>query len=131
MKKIRVAAVSAALAVASIGLTATTAQAAHNCHAPYLCLYYNSNQQGAWMTSGSDIPDFAGYQFNNFGTTSAGFGQNVKNNAASASHGGITAQTARVYYNSNYSGVYDDVVPNSSRNLVNTYNENASLHFFW
>ncbi|MFD5749481.1 peptidase inhibitor family I36 protein [Streptomyces sp. NPDC127033] len=106
-----------------------TAQAAHNCGPTLsMCLYFNSNQQGSYRIFEGNTTDFTGYTFSSSG---AGQGQAVKNNAASASNGQSSASvsTARIYFNSNYGGVYDDVAPATSRNLVNTYNDNASFRW--
>ncbi len=126
----RIAAASAVLvtAGAAVGLAAPTAQAETRCSTLYLCLYYNSNQQGSFRVFVTNTPDFAGYTFTGDG---AGYGQAVKNNAASATNGFPTSsgRSARIFYNSNYGGVYDNVGPSSARNLSNTYNENASFHW--
>ncbi|MFF7046108.1 peptidase M23 [Streptomyces massasporeus] len=115
-----------ALAAAAVGLATTPASAAGCAHG--LRLYYNSNQAGssACYVNGSD--NFAGDVFTSVG---AGSGQPVKNNAASArnyrSFTGDTWPTARIFFNSNWGGVYDDVDAGTARNLKNTYNNNASL----
>ena len=103
-------------------------------------LYYNSNTQGAYR-------DF-GYAVGNFDSvplvasdpvaltfcsgTGAGAGQRVKNNAASA-HNRHTSYGACVYFNSWFNGAKDSLPPAVptpvSRNLVNTYNENASFQW--
>lgn len=142
----RILATSAALALAAVGLAAPAdaapanaapaqaapARAASTVHPDLLpclddwslCLWYNSNEQGSYINVLGAVSDYAGMTF-----TSAGAGQGlpVKNDAASATNGQPSnGSTARIFYNSNYAGVYDDVAPSTSSNLVNTYNENAS-----
>lgn len=127
MKK-RIAVASAVLAVSSAFLAtpafaapAATAAPASVCSENFgFVLYYNSNEAGS-SACFFVAQNFAGEVFT---TSGAGQGQPVKNNAASADNWGT--HTARVFYNSNYAGVYDDVKSHTSRNLVNTYNENAS-----
>ncbi|MCA1224142.1 hypothetical protein [Streptomyces sp. 8L] len=101
------------------------------------CLYYNSNQQGAYYrwTSGGGVSDLAGLVFPNDGNGS-GAGQAVKNNAASASYGsascsGCTNDYVRVFYNSGYLGNYDTVYVGTNKQLVKTYNENASWRSYF
>jgi len=96
------------------------------CEAGEVCLFYNSNCRGSLADFNSWIPDFAGYRFISAG---AGQGRLVKNDAASARNR-LAGWVARIHFNRNYQGVYDDIPPGSStscRNLVRTYNENASL----
>jgi len=86
--------------------------------------YYNSNQAGSLSDFSAAKADLAGFTFVSAGS---GSGQGVKNNAASVDN--RRAVAARVYYNSNYAGAYDHVNADSSRNLVNTYNDNASFRW--
>ncbi|MFE9453050.1 peptidase inhibitor family I36 protein [Streptomyces sp. NPDC006739] len=90
------------------------------------CFFYNSNRGGAVHAYSASTPNFDGDVFADGG---AGDGVPVKNNAASAANDTYSF-TMRVYYNSNYAGVYDDVAPSSWRNLVKTKNNNASLRLF-
>ncbi|WP_327735236.1 peptidase inhibitor family I36 protein [Streptomyces nojiriensis] len=113
-----------ALLVAAAGVTIgmATPASAYACQTGFFCLYYNSNQAGArWFTDG-DVPNLAGEIFT---TWANGEGELVKNNAASTQN--ASNYCYRVYYNSNYAGPYDTVQAHSSRNLVNTYNNNASV----
>ncbi|WP_330459432.1 peptidase inhibitor family I36 protein [Streptomyces sp. NBC_00820] len=139
--KLRIAATAAAVAAAAaIGIAApanaatpapqgkpagAATAAASACAFPYLCLWYNSNEQGAYTLFFDAVPDFAGYSFDGAG---AGQWQPVKNNAASATNW-QTEIKARIYFNSNYGGVYDTIPESSSANLVKTYNENASFNW--
>ncbi|MER8018014.1 peptidase inhibitor family I36 protein [Streptomyces griseoluteus] len=115
----RIAVASAVLAVSAACFT--TPASASTCSENYgFELYYNSNEGGS-SACFFVAQNFAGEVFTEAG---AGKGQAVKNNAASADNWG--GRTARVFYNSNYAGVYDDVKAHGWRNLSNTYNQNAS-----
>jgi len=120
-------AAAAMLSTAFVGTAAadgaTTASARDGrCDNLEFCLYYNSNYQGSVSDHDEQVADLAPYVFKGPG---AGRGQTVKNNAASACNN-MGRYTARVYYNSNFQGAYDDIDPRSCRNLSRTYNENAS-----
>ncbi|MGX1480797.1 UNVERIFIED_CONTAM: hypothetical protein RKD50_009605 [Streptomyces canus] len=112
----------------------------NNCGGGF-CLFYNSNQQGAYRMFFESVSSFAnGSTFNQRGTTSAGYGQGVWNNAASggwwtstspcANCVSVGATHARVYYNSNYMGNYDQFDKANAGNLQYTYNDNASLYMY-
>ncbi|AXI89597.1 peptidase M23 [Streptomyces sp. ETH9427] len=121
----RVRSTLAALAIAA-GATvfmSSPASADTGCDVSDFCLYYNSNFGGAHKHFRLSEPDLAGYVYQ---CCSAGAGQPVKNNAASAKND-FTGTYVRVFYNSNYAGPYDTFAPQQSKNLVNTYNDNASL----
>ncbi|AWW40566.1 MULTISPECIES: hypothetical protein [Streptomyces] len=117
--------VSLVVAAATLGLATPASACSHGMN-----LYYNSNQAGSSRCYEAPTSNFAGDVFT---TSGAGQGQLVKNNAASArnyrTYANDTWPTARIFFNSNWGGVYDEVQANSSRNLSNTYNENAS--YFW
>lgn len=120
--KLAAVALGAAVLVPTL---ATSAQAAvRDCPDGKFCLFYNSNEQGSHIAMSSNIRDLAGYTFTSPGN---GQGQHVKNNAASAVSN--VCMTVRVYYNSNYSGPMDMFNYRNAANLVNTYNENASVRF--
>ncbi|MBD0844593.1 hypothetical protein [Streptomyces sp. TRM68416] len=102
-------------------------------------LYYNSNNKGAYADFGYAVGNFdsvytgQGYKPMKFcNTGAAGSLQNVKNNAASA-HNAHTSYGACVYYNSWFNGAKDSLPPATpvptSKNLVNTYNDNASFQW--
>ncbi|MGY5061173.1 peptidase inhibitor family I36 protein [Streptomyces sp. 900105755] len=140
---------SAAAAAALVAVAAPVASADgiiinatndHHCGNGF-CLFYNSNQQGAYRGFTQSVASFAdGSTFNKVGTSSAGYGQGVWNNAASASWRDSSSPCdgcinlgyshARVYFNSNYMGSYDQIDKGYGGNLKNTYNENASLYMF-
>lgn len=126
----RIRSVVAALAVAGagvVGLSSPASAATNTCDASHFCLFYNSNIQNAYYPFWDTNSNFAGYVFKGAG---AGAGVAVKNNAASAQNL-QTGMTARVYFNSNFGGSYDNVGPTSWRNLSNTYNNNASFKWVW
>lgn len=87
--------------------------------------YYNSNYAGSFSDFTAGKSNLLGYTYLASGL--AGYGQSVKNNAASVAN--LRGDAARVYYNSGYQGAFDHVGAESSRNLANTYNENASFRW--
>ena len=96
------------------------------CEEGELCLYYNTNRDGSsYADFFRSVQDFATAKFLAPGR---GQGQLIKNNAASACNKD-NRLTARIFYNSNWEGVYDDIPPNTCETLDDTYNENAS--FVW
>ncbi|MER8182379.1 peptidase inhibitor family I36 protein [Kitasatospora sp. NPDC094015] len=120
--KLAAATLGAALLLPAL---ATPSQAAvGDCPDDTFCLFYNSNEKGSHLAISSSIRDLAGYTFTSPGN---GQGQHVKNNAASAVSN--VCMSVRVFYNSNYSGPMDLLNYRNAENLVNTYNENASVRF--
>ncbi|MBD0844592.1 hypothetical protein [Streptomyces sp. TRM68416] len=103
-------------------------------------LYYNSNNKGAYRDFGYAVGNFGAVEIYGSGTVAykfcntgaAGSGQGVKNNAASARNL-HTSYGACVYYNSWFNGAKDSLPPATplptSKNLVNTYNDNASFQW--
>ncbi|MEU2454950.1 hypothetical protein ABZ605_33285 [Streptomyces sp. NPDC012765] len=102
---------------------------------------FNSNQQGAYRKLGYAHGNLAASQVFAFEDptnyplrycdgTGNGSGQGIKNNAASI-HNSHTSYGAVVYYNSWWQGASDGLQPGVptpvSRNLSNTYNQNASF----
>ncbi|MFJ7990557.1 hypothetical protein [Streptomyces sp. NPDC096351] len=136
-------------AVGLMGVTAPTASADsiiidgtkyNNCGGGF-CLFYNSNQQGAYRMFFKSVPTFAdGSTFNTVGTSNSGYGKGVWNDAASGAWWtsasncvncvSVGATHARVYFNSNYMGSYDQFNKPNAGNLVHTKNENASLYMY-
>lgn len=108
---------------ASIG--AASADSPQQCPVQEACLYYNSNLEGAHGNDrGQDLPSYGQMKFSIGG--GAGFNQLVKNNTASISTGNDVGGY-RVYYNSNYAGVYQTIGGNSWANLNSQLkNQNAS-----
>lgn len=133
-------ALGATIAIAGGGLLfSSPAEAAAKCplgsNGNNFCLYYNSGETGAYynwdMGVTSQVSNLAGYTFPANGT---GGGENVKNDAASASFADPslsgTEMYVRVYFNSGYLGSYDQINSNADDELVNTYNEDASWQTF-
>jgi hypothetical protein len=92
--------------------------------------FYNSDFAGSYDDFINPQSSLAGFTFIKPGLN--GYGQAVKNNSASV--GNYKPQPVRIYYNSGYAGVYDQVAaatPSSpaGRNLVSTYNQNASFQW--
>lgn len=87
--------------------------------------YFNSGYAGSWSDFAASKGDLAGYTFLKSGL--AGYTELVKRNSASVENN--RNQAARVYFSSNYAGASDYVDPLGQRNLVNTYNENASFRW--
>ena len=87
-----------------------------------VCLYWDSNARGAGAAFNGSMSDLAGYTFTNTGT---GAGQRVKNNAASVEAQGNGP--VQIHYNENWSGPTDWLNPGSWGNLVQTWNDNASI----
>jgi hypothetical protein len=90
-----------------------------------LCLYYNSNEQGAGAGFNGDVSDLSGYAYS---STGAGAGQGVKNNAASAEDDDNGEDF--IYFNHGYAGNYDWLNPDSYGQLYYTYNNDASIDVF-
>jgi hypothetical protein len=126
---------AAAAILSTIALTVGSAGTAmadspYDCTEGAACLYYNSGLNGASADdNGDNIDDYGTWKFAY--TQSGAGGQNgylqyVKNNAASISSGN-DAGGYRVYYNSNYAGVYQTIGGNSWANLNSQLkNQNAS-----
>lgn len=139
MKKRSATLVTAALAsMAALGVTAPPAAADSVCDPSYPCmwLYYNSNQQGARFMAASNKSNLAGYIFD-AGRGESGYGQALKNNAASATFradNNFYLSSGTVFYNSGYAGPCDTMTSTENNiefadQLVNTYNDNASILF--
>jgi hypothetical protein len=135
-KKFAVAgAMTALLSIAGVSQAEATTYTGASCSAPCLSLYYNSNQQGshASFQGYGKIDNLAGYTF---ASASAGQGQPVKNNAASAFFWAATTdETAVIYFNSNQGGSCDELWAQASKGVVanrlhNTYNNDASIKIF-
>lgn len=134
MQRIRAMALAALFAVLAslfVGVAAPAQAATRNgvCETGEFCYYFNSNFAGSVSDHGTQLADYGTttpscYTFKTPGK--AGYGQCIKNNAASVYN--RTTKTIRVYYNSNYSGKYVDIAAGTTKNLANTglYNQNAS-----
>ncbi|NEB04667.1 hypothetical protein [Streptomyces sp. SID13726] len=125
---------TALMSVAGISQAGALSYSGTTCESlrPCLSLYYNSNQQGSHTSfyGYGDLDNLAGYTF---ASDSAGKGQPVKNNAASAYFSSKTPdESAVIYFNSNQGGACDWLWAQGGRysianRLNKTYNENASL----
>ncbi|MER7478767.1 hypothetical protein ABTX60_14080 [Streptomyces sp. NPDC126510] len=117
-----------ALIMGSAGVSA--ADSPYDCPEQNACFYYNSGLGGAtaW-DNGDNIANYGTMKFLAAQSGSGGengFGQYVKNNTASISSGN-DAGGYRVYFNSNYAGVYQTIGGNSWANLnFQLKNNNAS-----
>ncbi|MFG2486396.1 peptidase inhibitor family I36 protein [Streptomyces virginiae] len=139
MRTIRRAMAVALPAAAALAFGVAPAQASsgydiwcNGYHANCGTFYYNSNLTGSRIsftgTNGweGEISNLSGYTYLESGK--AGYGQPVKNNAASFYNGSM--QKATVFYNSGFAGACDAVASLTNVNKLNkTYNQNASLGF--
>ncbi|MFJ6760325.1 MULTISPECIES: hypothetical protein [unclassified Streptomyces] len=102
-----------------------------------LCIYYNSDNKGSRVGIYGKVHNYdanptmcssQGCSKYSFQTSGNGYGQYIKNNAASAYNADF--HPYRVYYNSGWSGPVDEFDPKGYGtyfgNLVRTYNQNAS-----
>ncbi|MFG1997535.1 SpoIID/LytB domain-containing protein [Spirillospora sp. NPDC048911] len=131
----RLAAAGAAMALGGTVLIipASPASAASRdgvCDNGEFCYYYNSDNQGSISDFTGSVADYGTeqpscYDFKGAGT---GQGQCVKNQAASVWN--RSTKTVRVYFNSNYSGTYQDFAAGAKGNLnAGLKNQNASHEF--
>ncbi|MET8584826.1 hypothetical protein ABZX39_28710 [Streptomyces collinus] len=130
-----IAAAAVALPVVVGSLFAATAPASayasDNCLDSTLCVVfdYNSNLEGASAHFERDnVSNLAGYTFDEY-SGDAGYGQSVKNNAASLDNVSPNSYVT-IYFNSGYGGSCDSVPPSDLVfRLHNTYNNDASFKF--
>lgn len=87
-----------------------------------LCLYWDSNQGGAAAGFGNYVADLTGYTFPSNG---AGGGSAIINDAASIENQSIGIDDS--YYDQNYLGGNDWLNSQSYGNLVQTWNNEASI----
>ncbi len=134
-KKLAAVGISAALiSLAGVSQASALSGSGASCEdvRPCLSLYFNSNQQGSHTSfvGYGDLDNLAGYTY---ASNSAGQGQPVKNNAASAFFLSKTVdESAVIYFSSNQGGACDWLWAQAGRysianRLQRTYNENASL----
>ncbi|RAG80760.1 hypothetical protein DN069_36420 [Streptacidiphilus pinicola] len=99
-----------------------------------ICLYYHSSEQGAqWVANDAEWGDLSGQTFNaqgNFGNVWDGYGQAIRNNAASVANGGYDTVYVYVYRAVDGWGPYDSVGAGGYGNLVNTWNNEASYSIY-
>ena len=113
--------------------TASPASAATRngvCETGEFCYYFNSNNKGSVSDFTGSVANYATTQPTcyDFKGPGAGKGKCIKNAAASVWN--RTGKTVRVYYNSNFSGNYEDFKAGIKRNLDSALkNQNASHKF--
>lgn len=121
---------AAAVCLTAVLIPTTTASAAPATAAAKistLYLYYNSTLQGAYQAIPYSNPNLSGIYYTESPSSLAGYGQHVKNNAASAENR-ASFTDAIIYYNSNYAGACDYVSAGATVNrLAKTYNNDASV----
>ena len=132
-RKIAAAAVTLPVVLGSLfaATTPASAYASNDCLDSSKCvvLYYNSDLLGASAHfERDDVYNLAGYVFDEY-SGDAGYGQAVKNNAASVDNVSPSSYVS-IYYNSGYGGSCDSIPPSGLVfRLHNTYNEDASFKF--
>ncbi|MGI5147246.1 peptidase inhibitor family I36 protein [Plantactinospora sp. CA-294935] len=99
------------------------------CESGEICFYWGHNLTGSLSDFTASLANYGSTQPSCYEFRSSGIGQGecIKNNATSAWN--RSSRPVRVYYNSNYGGPYDNVAAGTSRNLSNTYLDNASHRF--
>ncbi|MFC4010010.1 peptidase inhibitor family I36 protein [Nonomuraea purpurea] len=124
-------AATAAMALGGTVLgTAAPASAADRdgiCQTGEFCYYFNSNNQGSVSDFTGSVSDYSTAQPScyDFKGAGAGKGKCIKNSAASVWN--RSSKTVRVYFNSGYSGTYQDFAAGAKGNLNATLkNQNAS-----
>ena len=126
-------AVAGALAAVAVAVAAPAASAAARdgkCDNNEFCLYWAQESLGSLSDFTTSIGNYGTsqptcYEFRTSGQ--AGYGECVKNNAASACN--KRSKAVRVYFNSYHEGPYDTIPAESCRDLSNTLFDNAS-HLF-
>lgn len=119
--------VATASALTNVGNIAGVETRCNN--SPYLlCLYYNSGMNTAyWGTSVavSNLSSPTVHRF--FANTGTGSGRPVKNDAAAVSCDASSTSICYIHYNSGFAGPTDYLYGQRSGQLVETYNQNASV----
>lgn len=120
----------ALLATSTVGL-ATPAQAeARNgiCEKGEFCYFYNSNNAGSVSDFFSSVGNYGTSQPScfEFRGRGNGSGRCIKNNAASFWNRSLGV--VRVYYNSNFKGLYQDILPGTKGNLKPELKNNNASH---
>lgn len=130
----RLPAVVIALLVTSAVAVPTPAHASERngrCESGEFCYYYNSNNAGSVSDFSRPVRNYGTrqptcYEFKGAGN---GRGQCVKNNAASVWN--RSQGVVRVYYNSNFSGPYQEFLPGTKGNLRPDLKNNNASHQYW
>lgn len=100
------------------------------CGSGEFCYYYNSGEQGSVSDFTTSVSDYGTTQPGCYDFKSSGNGQGrcIKNDAASVWN--RSTKTVRVYFNSGYSGSYQDFKAGAKGDLNSTLkNQNASHRF--
>ncbi|GAA2729882.1 peptidase inhibitor family I36 protein [Actinocorallia aurantiaca] len=133
LNKILVATTAAAALGGTVLATASPAAAATRngvCETGEFCYYFNSNNKGSVSDFTKSVADYATKQPScyDFKGAGAGKGKCIKNEAASVWN--RSKKTVRVYFNSGYSGKYQDFKAGAKGNLNSSLkNQNASHQF--
>jgi surface antigen len=100
------------------------------CDSGEFCYYYNSGEVGAASDFTGSISDYGTTEPDcyDFKGTAAGHGTCVKNNAASVWN--RSTKTVRVYFNTGYTGSYQDFAAGAKGNLNSTLKNNDASHQF-
>ncbi|PZG26134.1 hypothetical protein C1I98_34110 [Spongiactinospora gelatinilytica] len=125
-----VAAVALGGSVLAIAPPASAAGRDGVCQSGEFCYYFNSNNKGSVSDFTGSVGDYATKQPSCYDFKGAGNGKGkcIKNSAASVWN--RSGKTVRVYFNSNFSGTYQDFKPGARGNLIPALkNQNASHRF--
>jgi hypothetical protein len=102
------------------------------CNDGEFCYFYNSNVLGSVSDFDASVGNYGTSQPTcfDFKSDATGQGACIKNEAASVWN--RSDRTVRVYFHSEFEGVYQDIPPDYADNLNSTlYNNNASHEFRW
>ena len=123
-------AIVAVIPAVGFGNPALAASRDGRCDSGEFCYYYNSDNAGSVSDFTGSLDDYGTTQPSCYDFKGAGNGQGVcvKNNAASVWN--RSSKAVRVYFNSGYSGSYQEFAAGAKANLNSTLkNENASHRF--
>ena len=117
-------------AVVGVAVPASAAARDGNCDSGEFCYYYNSGNAGSVSDFTGSVSDYGTTQPSCYDFKSSGSGQGdcIKNNAASVWN--RSGETVRVYFNTGYGGIYQNIGPGYKGQLsAELYNNNASHQF--
>lgn len=118
------------LATSAVGVSTPAHALERNgvCERGEFCYYYNSNNAGSVSDFFSSVSNYGTRQPTCYEFKSAGNGKNqcIKNNAASVWNRSVGV--VRVYYNSNFTGHYQDFLPGARGNLTPSLKNNNASH---
>ncbi|GAA1661505.1 hypothetical protein GCM10009733_068990 [Nonomuraea maheshkhaliensis] len=132
ISRLGAASVAAALGGTLLAAGAPASAAARDgvCQSGEFCYYFNSNNKGSVSDFTTSVANYDTKQPTcyDYKGPGAGKGKCIKNAAASAWN--RSGKTVRVYFNSGYSGTYQDFAPGAKANLKAALkNQNASHQF--